>query len=398
MAVNGNGKLRILLFGPFSVAVANREIPMEAWKSKKALVLFKYLVARCGERIPNDVLADFLWPDSDWESASHNLHTTVYFLRKTLKDFSAKRDVSAQIKFANGMYWFEPEEGDFLDTMEFRKLCRESENLEHTDPHQAIEAGRKGLDLYRGDFLGEDLYADWAASIREYYREQYMELALRTSRLLASHRKDYKQAIQICRVALSREPYREDLHQEVINYLIASHRYPEAAVQYQQCAKILQEEFGLDPCPQTQALLKKIYGNTPAEELAAASTSGGAFICDRSTFASILQLEKRRLERQQIPITVITILLQDDGSLDEQAKTVLQAVQTTLRKGDAACRWSNDRIAILLTAINEAGTGVVVRRLQRVLTGLGLRNFKFDRYVLTDADGDAVAALRVNLV
>ena len=71
---------------------------------------------------------------------------------------------------------------------------------------------------------------------------------------------------------------------------------------------------------------------------------------------------------------MITILLQDDGSLDEQAKTVPQAVQTTLRKGDAACRWFNDRIAILLTAINEAGTGVVVRRLQRVLTGLGLRN------------------------
>ena len=80
--------------------------------------------------------------------------------------------------------------------MEFRKLCRESENLEHTDPHQATA---KGWALLPGRFsLGEDLYADWAASIREYYREQYMELALRTSRLLASHRKDYKQAIQIC--------------------------------------------------------------------------------------------------------------------------------------------------------------------------------------------------------
>jgi len=44
-------KLQIGLLGPFYLMVNNEEIQEEAWKSKKALTLLKYLAARAGQKV-----------------------------------------------------------------------------------------------------------------------------------------------------------------------------------------------------------------------------------------------------------------------------------------------------------------------------------------------------------
>lgn len=389
MAKNAAGGLKLLLLGSFCVEVANEEIPMECWKSKKALVLFKYLVTRCGERVPSDMLVDLFWPESDWESGSHNLHTTIYFLRKTLKDAAPPtKDVSSQIRFANGMYWFEVEDDDFIDTIEFSALCSKNELLERSDPERALAAGEGALRLYRGDFLTEEPYADWTVSARTYYRDHYVEVALRTSRLLVQHEKDYKRAIRILRAALNMEPYREELHQALITYLIESNRYPEATAQYRACAKLLQNEFGLDPSPETRALLNLMRDAPDMKDLMdglGVNASQGPLVCDRKSFESILQLEKRRLEREESPVTVVTISIKEHGDVNGKAQRVLESLGKTLRKGDVACQWSKNSVAVLLPSTNEFAASVVVKRIRRTLEGASLRNCLLKHYVVSDA-------------
>ena len=192
--------LRVELLGPFRLAICGQRVPMEWWKSKKALLLLKYLASRHGEKIPSDVLIDFLWPDCELEASLHNLHTTIYFIRRLLKDHAPKHmSCSDWIQFHNGLYWLDDSDQVSVDVQEFRKLCRESEDMEKCNPLRSLELGLQALGLYRGCFLPEDLYADWTETVRENCSAQYVEVALRTSRILVDYQGDHKGAVSVCR-------------------------------------------------------------------------------------------------------------------------------------------------------------------------------------------------------
>ncbi|NLL08883.1 MAG: hypothetical protein GX266_07735, partial [Firmicutes bacterium] len=63
MSINGLCRVEIGLLGPFSLRVDDREVQSEAWKSKKALTLLKYLASRHGQKASSDALIELLWPD-----------------------------------------------------------------------------------------------------------------------------------------------------------------------------------------------------------------------------------------------------------------------------------------------------------------------------------------------
>lgn len=108
--------------------------------------------------------------------------------------------------------------------------------------------------MYRNDFCSEDLYEDWTVPFRERYRDLYFRAALHTAQLLVDVERNFSDAISLCRAALDRDPYREELHQALIGHLVKAGRYGEAALQYRACKRLLNEEFGLNPSPATRAL------------------------------------------------------------------------------------------------------------------------------------------------
>lgn len=373
----------IKLLGSFYLELENQKVTMDSWKSKKALMLFKYLAAKHEERIPSDVLIDLLWPDSDFESAIHNLHTTVYFLRKTLQQYAAPDiDISNYIRFANGLYWLELDENCYLDTAAYSMLCQSSENLQDTDSEKALQAGMEALALYRGNFLQEDPYVDWAANTREYYREQFIELSLRTSQLFVTQKGDYKTALKICRVALTYDPYLEELHQSTISYLICIGRIPEAAAQYKTCAKMLKDEFGLEPCEETQGLLGKIRNYSAVNDIADEinlKPKEGTYLCERAAFKSILQLEQRRLERNEKSATLVTIAIIDR---EKDISKIINILKKCLRKDDVATQWSRSLFAVLLTNTDEPGYHVVLNRLKHYFATSNMKVGDIEHYVL----------------
>ena len=374
--------LCIGLFGPFCLTICGQKVPIEAWKSRKALLLFKYLATRYGEKIPSDVLIDFLWPDSEFDTATHNLHTTIYYLRKILKDHTPEHlPCSDWIQFCNGLYWLDTSDEVSVDVQDFFNLYRESEDIEQLEPFRSLEVGLRALELCRGTFLQEDLYADWAETIRENCRSRYVELTLRTSRLLVHLKGDYKTAANVCRTALEHAPYREELHQVLMRCLIAMGRLPEAVFQYNVCAKTLQDELDLKPSPQTRALLKEIEA-AQAELITPASvTQGQGLICERSTFHSILTLEQRRLDRKKQPLIVMTIAM-DEATSKEHVHDVCSAVCQSMRKSDVATHWSNRLFAVLLFEANCQGADVVQERIRTNLGSIAPR-CRFTNHVLS---------------
>lgn len=381
-------RFRVRLLGSFHLEVHGKPVSDADWKSKKALNLFRYLAARRGERVPKDQLMEVLWPDTDFDpSLEQNLHTCVYLARRVLEPHLERYAKSELITCSNGLYCLERVEGSWVDIEEFESLYLEGKRLQKGDRVEAIEAFKQAIDCYRGDFLVEDPYLDWATEAREFYREIYIDAALRLSTLLAEV-DDKSEAIQICRNALRKDPYREDLHHRTINYLVDAGRFSEAATQYRAYARMMKDEFGLEPSREARALLQRIQ-QSGQSMVAVANESDiggtGAFVCERKIFESICCLEHRRQGRSPKPITFMMVSLGSSASTKQSG--YLGTIGSNLRRGDVICQWDERNIAICLWGTDELGARIVSRRLKGDMEKGSLPQMAINYEVIRSGDG-----------
>lgn len=374
MAERSGCRLHVCLLGSFLLQINKATLTDESWKSKKALTLFKYLVAKQGEKVPNEVLIELLWPDNEGIDCSHNLHAVVHLARRALRTESTpKSSKESPIRHSNGLYWLQKDDIAFMDIRDFEEHVESSRQLEHEDQAAALSSCEHALKLYRGDFLQEDLYEDWTIPLRERYRDMYVDVSLRAAALLVACRHDHNAALHICRQIVETEPYREEGHQALISALVEAERYSEAITAYKQYADMLRNEFGLEPSSAVQDIVRNMKnsmnsrGRGDSSELDIETPREGAFICDKESFRSIVTLEGRRINRSGKPLGLVAINT-EQGSSGCSSHSVLSVAQQCLRRGDAICQWSPGLILVLLSGIEEAGVKIVSKRLDQVLT------------------------------
>jgi pentatricopeptide repeat protein len=381
------------MFGPLVIEVNGTRLQEENWKSKKALTLFKYLSAKLGEKVPNEVLIELLWPDNEGIDSSHNLHAIVYLARKALlagaPPSSCKKSC---IRHSGGLYWLDPACVAFLDVHEFEEHVKKSRSLSNEHPQAALDSCESALKLYRGDFLPEDPYDDWTIPYREHYRELYVDVSLRAAELLTRCRKDYDSALRICRKALEIEPYREDCYHALISTLIKAGHFSEAITAYKEYSEMIQQEFGLNPSPSIRNMIHHMRSSLVDTRLSGELAAGleydsdGAFVCDKASFKSIVTLEERRLDRHDRPLCLISIDLEQSDCSEENSGKVLSLVRRCLRKGDAVCAWSPGRILVLLPTIEPAGVSVVTKRLEQELRSNFAGTFEISSKIISQDD------------
>lgn len=393
--------MRVYLLGPMHVEVDGTALDVRTWKSKRAVTLFKYLVARGGERVPRDVLVDLLWPDSeDGDKSTHNLHTVIYYLRRTLEPHLGRYEEPRFLRHAHGLYWINMDAPVWADTQEFSGLIRKAEVLRDQDDEHALVLYRRALELYRDDFCSEDLYDDWAVNVRERFRELYFGATLQAANLMVTIEHNFSEAVNLCRTALAREPYREELHQAIIGHLIKAGRYGEAAQQFRTCQRLLNEEFGLSPSPETQALfetMKHLQTEAPmtrGQETAEAvdyvdDESIGPFVCDRQTYNAIYRLELRRQRRSRQPIGLLRVLLGDEDTVGPaERRHVERCLALLVRQGDVVCWESPGRFVLQLPGADEDAVILIRERLRTALEKIGFIFVSMDESVIYPDDVD----------
>jgi DNA-binding SARP family transcriptional activator len=250
--------LRIHLLGDLELWRDGQIVPPDAWPSRKVCLLFKLLVTYQHRTVSSDELIEWLWPNLNPESARNSLWVAVSHLRRVLEPGKAGRGASTFILTEPPGYRFDPAERCQIDVDTFLAYERMGQVCQRRDQWTAaIDAYLTAETLYRGDYLAQDPYADWAIPARERLRETFLKMK---GNLAACHLAlgRYQEALNHARQVLDHDPCRESAWRLVMEAYYRQGERDQALLAFEHCRAILADELGVDPLPQTSALHERI--------------------------------------------------------------------------------------------------------------------------------------------
>jgi two-component SAPR family response regulator len=245
--------LMIYTLGAFQVYQNGQLI--SDWNGFKARSIFKYLLTWRGSSTAKDVLMDIFWPEAGFDAARHNLHQAIHSLRKTLRQADATVQL---ILFEHDAYSLNPEVNIWLDYVEFEKHVQSGQRLEAAGQlAEAMAEYKLAVEIYRGDFLEEDLYEDWPHARREHLRHVYLNLLNQLSEYCLQQG-EYAETIALCRKMLAQDNCHEEAHRRLMRCYQQQGQRLLAVRQYQLCVQALRMELDMPPLPETQVLYDQI--------------------------------------------------------------------------------------------------------------------------------------------
>lgn len=251
-------RLRVQTFGQFQIWRDGHAIGI--WERPQAETVVKLLLirrARGGRAVAADELITRLWPDADEENGRKKLLPLISNARRTLEPDNEPRDSNFILRSSNG-YYFELGETVSWDLMDFREAMKQGARLlKEMRWEEAITELEKGRALYRGDFLAEDRYVDWAIDIRREITNDYCHLLIQLADAYAAVRK-YTKAVEVCEAALAKDPLLESVYRRLMHFHYCNGEKGQALKVYRDCIKLFEELFGETPTPATRQLHQTI--------------------------------------------------------------------------------------------------------------------------------------------
>lgn len=244
--------LRIHLFGPFEVSLDGTRLTNHDWHSQQTQSIAKILLSNRGKVVTSDQLIDSLWPDDPVDTARRRLHVRINQLRKGLKD------KSTLVRTVRNGYIFESDDSCWIDVEEFQRLVSQGAHFQEVGQgRKAIQAYEQARQVYRGDFLAEDLYNDWTFTHRELFRERFLSLLIELSESYAQQGR-YRLAIARAHQALIQDPLRETIYVRLMLYHYYSGEQAQALRVYEQCKQVLSDELNVAPMAATNRIRDQI--------------------------------------------------------------------------------------------------------------------------------------------
>lgn len=133
---------KIFALGPLQIYYKGTIIAEKEWKNNKVMALFRFLLARKGQKIGRDILLETFWPEMEQGAAAHNLSSCLHALRRVLKTGTGKGSFQP-VHFEKGFCWLESGEGMIIDVDLFLK------NVELARRECAANNRQKAIAAYR---------------------------------------------------------------------------------------------------------------------------------------------------------------------------------------------------------------------------------------------------------
>ena len=263
-------QLSLFLLGPPKVTLNAR--PVTGLKHDKVLALLAYLAVEAGRPHRRDALIGLLWPDSPQTAARNSLRQALTILRQAIGDPAAN---PPYLFISRSALQLNQDAGYWLDVTAFTGLLAASERHRHRRVESCKACARRlqqAVDLYQGDFLDgfflpdSDPFEEWALLTRESLRLQMMAALGQLARYHEG-RGRYRPALAFARRQLTMDPWREEVHRQVMRILALIGERSAAVVQYETCCRILAEDLGVEPEAETTTLYEQIRDGAEGSSL-----------------------------------------------------------------------------------------------------------------------------------
>src|SRR5215217_6374767 len=201
--------LQVFFFGQFEMLCDGNA--MQLGRNGKALTILKYLLAHRGRPVSQDHLMGWLWPESNLKKARWSLNSAIHGLRKLLGSCSSGLSAN-YVTLHDGYYHLSGAARIWTDVDEFDERYEKGRRLEREGRMQATAVEyEKAIELYRGDYLIEDLYDDWTMVERERLSNTYMDM-LGQLAVYCMETGQYQESIRGCYRILEKDHCHEDTY------------------------------------------------------------------------------------------------------------------------------------------------------------------------------------------
>lgn len=173
-------------------------------------------------------------------------------------------------------------------------------------------------------------------------------------------------------------------------------------MQHKHATEIYYKYLGIQPTEAIQEFYKKIISADRSldeslsyicDELKSGSKNVGAFVCEYAIFKEIYNLQVRNLERMDLSVYVMLVMLRDvDGNNIEPLKLnnlmngLLGVMRQNLRKGDVVSQFSASQFALLLPMDAKESGAIVMERIKRAFYRQYPRSNVILSYRISDLD------------
>ena len=234
---------------------------------RQGRLLFAYLVTKHGTPVPRDELAEALWegiPPASWDKA---LRVLVSKLRKVVAE--SADDATTDLTAAFGCYQLDLPAESWVDVLAAQSAAQEAEgSLAADELDGAITAATLAESLLRQPFMpGDD--GTWVQG----KRRELEEVRLRALNVLAEaclRSGKSEAAVQWAEQAVDVEQLRESGYRRLMAAHIAAGNRAEALQVYERCRRLLAEELGAYPSPETETIYRRLLDEPSADGGAAA--------------------------------------------------------------------------------------------------------------------------------
>jgi ATP/maltotriose-dependent transcriptional regulator MalT/DNA-binding SARP family transcriptional activator len=232
-----------------------RPLAPDAWVTRRARDILCFIASRRHRRASKDAIIDTFWGESDFGSVEKNFHPTISHIRKALNSNQPLKQNF--LLYRDGDYQLNPEFSYRIDAEEFDRLAAEGDAARRArDTEASVKAYEEAAALYRGEFM-QGSYDEWAEEQRSYYREQYLRVLEILARA-AQKAEDWSRSLGLAQNILREDPFREDVHCQVMRAHAAQGNRVAVREQYEALRKILKKELGVEPAAETQKIYREL--------------------------------------------------------------------------------------------------------------------------------------------
>ncbi|MEM7111113.1 MAG: tetratricopeptide repeat protein [Chloroflexota bacterium] len=233
--------LEIRVLGSPQFSLSGQSVTALRAAKSQALLVYLALTKRPFSRT---ALGDLLWPNHGEKEMRVSLRQSIYLIHKAIPGaLLAQRETVA----------ISPEIAVTIDVVGFETAVSTG----------TVEGLETAVSRYQGDLMA-GFYVEDAYPFEEWLlleRERLRTLAMQALHDLVTHfvrRRQANKGVRYARQLLRLEPWIEEGHRALMRLLAWQGQYSAALKQYATCRKLLADELGVDPAPETAALFNRI--------------------------------------------------------------------------------------------------------------------------------------------